>query len=80
MGHCSIEDAKACMELVQLKLEKGEDVRIPSRKCVCSERKPLYLRHFSILTTYSSPFIHRIHNSPCYILDIVVHNLSSPPN
>ena len=22
-GHCSIEDAKACMELVQMKLEKG---------------------------------------------------------
>ena len=27
MGHCSIEDAKACMELVQLKVEKGEFCR-----------------------------------------------------
>ena len=41
MGHCSNEDAKACMELVQLKLEKGEDIRIPNRKCVGSECKAL---------------------------------------
>lgn len=31
MGHCSIEDAKACMELVQLKVEKGSQFGLFSK-------------------------------------------------
>ena len=32
IGHCSVEDAKAAMDLVVLKLEKGENFGVPSKK------------------------------------------------
>ena len=53
-GHCSNEDARACMELVKLKLENGWQIMIPSP---CESYEPCLLYIAYIPNLKSANFI-----------------------